>query len=186
MNKKVIYIAAGILGILALFFIFLSIQKPATTQTGTNATGTNTTGVNTGNLTDTSGNTNPTGNAQVSPSTTATQQLSPDEVAAKFYTWYLAYPTNAYSSGAYKTSPYLTPKFIGVISTFTPYDGIHDPIFCTSNKKSNFIVNQGTPAPQGKINVYLQENLPNGQNLYRVVLKNIAGAWLIDDIICQN
>ena len=119
------------------------------------------------------------------PSPAAIQTATPEEITSKFYSWYLSYMGNPYASGAYKASSFLTPAFKNVISSFAPYDGVHDPIVCAISKKSNFLVKQASPPDiNGKVTVLVTENVPNGRNLYNAVLQNLNGKWLIDDFMC--
>jgi hypothetical protein len=122
---------------------------------------------------------------QNQPSQTSSQPATPEDVTSKFYSWYLSYSGNPYASGAYKASTYLTPTFKKVISSFGTYDGKHDPIVCTVSKKNNFLVKPATsPDISGNVSVVVSENIPNGRDLYRAVLQNLNGKWLIDDFIC--
>ena len=116
--------------------------------------------------------------------TTAPENLTPEEVARKFYSWYLTYPgVSALSKGAYNDNIYLSDKFKRVISRFAPYSDSEDPVFCIPNKLSNFTVLPATTTSNGRQGVIIQ-SVPEGKNLYKIILKNINNRWLVDDTIC--
>lgn len=116
--------------------------------------------------------------------TTTPEHLTPEEVARKFYSWYLTYPgVSALSGGAYKTNIYLSDKFKQFISGMAPYDAQNDQVFCTPNKLSNFTVLPATTALDGRQSVIIQ-SFPEGKNLYKIKLVNVNNRWLVDDTIC--
>ena len=119
------------------------------------------------------------------PVSSAPEHLTPEEVARKFYSWYLTYSgVSALSSGAYKTSPYLTEKFKETITYFAPYDPQYDPVFCTPNKLANFTVQSSTTTSGGE-RLVVVNSAPDGQRLYNIIIKNVNGRWLIDDTRCM-
>lgn len=117
--------------------------------------------------------------------TTAPENLTPEEVARNFYSWYLTYPgVSALSKGAYSTSIYLSDKFKRVISQMAPYSDNNDPVFCTRNKLANFTVLPATTTPDGRQSVIIQ-SVPQGKNLHKIKIKNINSRWVVDDTVCM-
>lgn len=122
---------------------------------------------------------------QAIQATTAPENLTPDEVARKFYSWYITYPgTSALSKGAYNNSIYLTDKFKKIISRMAPYDDDKDPVFCTHNKLTKFTVLPATTTPDGRQSVIIQ-SVPEGKKLHKIKLVNINNRWLVDDTVCM-
>jgi hypothetical protein len=117
------------------------------------------------------------------PTPTDYQPVPPEEITTKFYAWWLTTQSKNITN-AYKTSPYLTDDFKNTIESFDPTNSIHDPVFCQRNKKTNFLVTPAYVGPNGKTYTNIQQNIPNGKNLYRVVFFYNGQQWLIDDIVC--
>lgn len=116
--------------------------------------------------------------------TTAPENLTPEEVARKFYSWYLTYPgVSALTKGAYNDSIYLSDEFKSIISKMAPYETQKDPVFCTRNKLPNFTTLKATTTPNGRQGVIIQ-SVPEGKDLFEIVLININNRWLIDDTVC--
>ncbi|SRR5258708_3707370 len=113
---------------------------------------------------------------------------SPTSVATAFYSWYISYPGNPLSSGAYKTSPYLADSFKQTIANFSnnSTDRNSDPVFCTPNKTKIFAADLlNSSSTISKANVMIHEKSDGGRNLYRVVLMNSNNTWIITDVMCQ-
>jgi hypothetical protein len=179
MNKR--YLALAIFGVVLLALIVLNVLLPKSSQKQTEIISKN---ANTSSLPTTTSD-NATNEEQISQPAQK-QQATPEETAEKFYRWYLSYPSTPLNSGEYKTSPYLSASFKNIIAGFGTYDGKHDPVFCTQNKRSYFSVQPAITNPNGKVGVVLKESSPEGKNLYRFVLQNVDGQWLITDIICMR
>lgn len=112
------------------------------------------------------------------------ESLSPEEVAGKFYSWYLKYPgMSALTSGAYKDNVYLTDKFKHVLSIMASLSNLRDdPVFCSANKSTKFTVLPATVTPDGWRSVMIRN--PQGRDLYEIILENSTGKWLVADTIC--
>jgi hypothetical protein len=174
MNKKYLYLSIGVIFVILIIIVILLPQSSSQTQilTPSNSPSPSSEQSSTG------GSLN---NSQV---TNTPEHLTPEDVARKFYSWYLTYPgVSALSSGAYNTNSYLTDKFKGVITAFAPYSAQDDPVFCVPNKLANFTVLPAVTTANGRQSVIIR-SVPDGKDLYKVVLKNINGNWLVDDTIC--
>lgn len=177
MNKRILFIAILCFLIIIVFIIFLFREKPSTK---TNKTVQRPAENNTRTY-DTS-----TQSTKLPDITQKPEPQFPGEITIAFYSWYIAYSGNPYADGILQTNKYLSPGFKRIISRFTPYDGVHDPVVCTSNKLRNFrIKSVSEPNSYGIVNVLVAEDAPSGRDLFRFVFKNIDGKWLITDIICK-
>lgn len=113
--------------------------------------------------------------------------LTAEEVTKKFYTWYISNPgISALTSGLYNSNPYLSAKFKETIKSFAPYEADKDPVFCSKNKVTDIAVQPAAPAPDGRTNVMITENKPDGRNLFVVTLEKANDNWLIDDTVCMR
>lgn len=113
-----------------------------------------------------------------------TEHLTPEEVANKFYSWYLTYTgVTALSTGAYKNNQFISDKFKRIISMMAPYNAQNDPVFCTQNKEAKFKTMSPITSGNGRQAVIIQ-SVPEGKNLYKIILDNVDGRWLVDDTIC--
>jgi hypothetical protein len=111
--------------------------------------------------------------------------LSPEQVTAAFYTWYISYPGSPLSSGAYKTSSFLTSDFIQTITGLYSQSPGSDPVICVQNRTKDVSYAKATYDSTGQNAQVMIVGSQNGQNLQSVILKKIAGKWLIDDIDCE-
>lgn len=114
-----------------------------------------------------------------------TGPLSPDQVTKIFYSWYMSYPSNPLTSGAYKTSIYLSDGFKQqtAASLNSPQNG-YDPVFCTINKTPDVTVGQPSFNNTGdQATVEIMDM--NGKNLYKVLLALEKNKWVIDDTMCE-
>ncbi len=179
MNKKYLLLAAGIFVIIffiAFIFTLTSSQKQAPDSSNSSSYSPSPSTTQSSNF------------ISEPPSlqtTAAPQNLTPEEVARKFYSWYLTYPgVSALSKGAYNDNIYLSDKFKRVISRFAPYSDSEDPVFCIPNKLPNFTVLPATTTANGRQGVIVQ-SVPEGKNLHKIILKNINNRWLVDDTVCM-
>ncbi len=109
---------------------------------------------------------------------------SAKQVAVQFYKYYTTAPENPFANGAYKSSPYLSPEFQMVVSAGNG----NVPVFCSQNIRKNVSASQERTYYYG--NMYLSQEVlsdaTTSKDLFRVVLENKDGKWLIFDINCIN
>jgi hypothetical protein len=178
-NKKYIFLFAGVIALLVVFAGILFFQ-----QTPPQASPTNTTTSSTSNggyigLNATHQNTN---GATISPTP---QEDAAQLVTRQFYTYYFSYKTNPLANGAYKNSPYISPDFKGIIGAL--YQNGNLPVFCPVNRSDTIVVGQEQQVPYN--NTYLLQEVisqapPGNKDLYRVLMENVNGKWLIFDVNC--
>lgn len=178
MNKKNLILAAGIIVIIGFIAFIFSLYSSGGQAPGSYSVSSppSPTSVQSSNFV-----------SGVSPvqSTTAPENLTPEEVARKFYSWYITYPgVSALAKGAYNDNIYISDKFKRMLSRMAPYSDIEDPVFCIPNKLPNFTVLPASTTPNGRQSVIIQ-SVPEGKNLYKIILKNINNRWLVDDTICM-
>ncbi len=183
MSRRSLYLFLLAIVILLVFIVYLLVFNQTTSSK------TPTSQQSTDNQTDSSGALPQSSSENDQPTQSQTNsQLTPTDVAKKFYTWYFSYPKDPLTSRAYKSSPLLTDSFKEIITSqvdsSSPNDpNYDDPVFCKVNKTRNFTVGQETYITNDKTNVMIQ-NTQDGRNIYKVVLVNSNGQWLISDIIC--
>lgn len=129
-------------------------------------------------------NANNTGN-QTPSVTLAPPANNPREAVQDFYTYYFTATANPLANGAYKNNPYLAPEFKTVIGQL--YDNGNAPLFCGQNKRENVII--GNEETVYYNSSYLTQEViseapPRTKDLYRLLLENDNGKWLIFDINC--
>ena len=117
--------------------------------------------------------------------TLAPPSNTPQASTKQFYEYYTAAQSNPLADGAYKTNPYLSPEFKQVIGAL--YKNGNVPVFCPENRRTNIVVGQEVQVNY-TTGVLMQEVIseapPGTKDLYRVMLKNVGGKWLIYDINC--
>lgn len=177
MNKKYLILGGGIIIIILIgFFLSFSLkQAPSTQQTSPQASSPQ------------SQDTATFQSNQKSPAVSVTMAppaSTPQDATKQFYMYYLASPSNPLANGAYKTNPYLSQEFKQVIGAL--YKNGNVPVFCPQNLRDKFTVSQ-----EEQVNytsgVLMQEVISGTsgtKDLYRVMLKNVNGKWLIYDINC--
>lgn len=121
---------------------------------------------------------------QVNPVPTESP-LTPNQVAAAFYLWYLTYKGNPLSTGAYEKSNYLTEDFKHEINLLYNEDPNTDPVICPQNKTLDAIVEAPTYDATGQNAQVLIVSRVNGRYLHQVNLVHFGSGWLINDIICE-
>jgi hypothetical protein len=110
---------------------------------------------------------------------------TPEQVTAEFYNWWISYPENPLSSGAYKTSKYLTGNFISLITFVYSEDKSTDPVICPQNKTKFVVYTKAVYDSTGENAQVTIESSRTGQNLQQVDLQNFGGSWYINDIVCE-
>ncbi|MGI5827433.1 MAG: GerMN domain-containing protein [Patescibacteria group bacterium] len=113
---------------------------------------------------------------------------SPEEIVEAFYSWYLQYEGNVMSSGAYKTSDYLSEEFRtkvdGIIASFDK--GGYDPFLCAQDKPSGFTVETDIVSEdKTTVTVNLVQNFSGNGRVVPVIVKEVVGEWKITDVNCQ-
>ncbi len=114
-----------------------------------------------------------------------TSTATPKDVVESFYSWYTSYEGKPLSSGAYKTSDYLTEAFRekvdSLLASFT--QGGYDPILCAQDIPQSFTV--AYPEISGSIaTVAVTEVYSTSENSLLVTLEKDGNQWLIDDVTC--
>ena len=110
---------------------------------------------------------------------------TPRAAAQEFYTYYFSASINPLANGSYKNNPYLTSEFKTTIGQL--YDNGNAPLFCGQNKRENVIIGKEQTVYYN--NSYLTQEViseapPGTKDLYRLLLENVNGKWLIFDIDC--
>lgn len=108
---------------------------------------------------------------------------SPKETTLLFYNYYFSAPTNPLANGAYKNNPYLSDEFKQLLGEVNG----DAPVFCPQNKSSNITVGKEEQLyynGQYMTQEVISRTLPTSKDLYRVVLENVGGKWLIFDVNC--
>lgn len=129
----------------------------------------------------------PQGQAVPTVLPTATEGVfSPEVVTQKFYMEHLSSDTNPLSNGRYKNDVYISGPFKEVISDL--YDNGNTTVFCMKNRTKDFVVGK-LQSVYNKTNGYLSQviisqNVPNGKDLYRVMLMQENNKWLVFDVNC--
>jgi hypothetical protein len=115
---------------------------------------------------------------------------TPDEVTAKFYSWYTGYPASTGGNSpladrAYRQSPYLTTDFIervdGILTSFT--DGGFDPFLCAQDVPERFEFDPATFSDD-RAKVTARGVYSGGDSSFVVGLRQENGAWKIWDVTC--
>jgi hypothetical protein len=112
------------------------------------------------------------------------QAVSPEQTVDAFYSYFFSRP-NPLANGAYKTNSYLSDSFKADISTL--YDNGNKPVFCPQNKRPTIIIGKSQQVynTYGYITQLVITDAGSGnKDLYRVLVKNQDGLWVIDDINC--
>jgi len=175
MNKKYLLMFGGVILLIIVFTAILLFQQNTTFTPTTNNTASQ------------HSNTAYSSQGTVGKSVTPSQQ--PEDAAQQatrqFYTYYFSYSSNPLANGAFQNNQYLSPDFKQVIAGL--YDNGNSPVFCPENKSASIVVGQEQQVPYN--NTYLLQEVisqapPGKKDLYRVMLKNVNGKWLIYDINC--
>jgi hypothetical protein len=112
------------------------------------------------------------------------QTVSPERTVEAFYTYFFS-QSDPLANGAYQTNSYLSDSFKDDIRTL--YNNGNKPVFCPQNKRPAISIGKS----QQVYNTYgyltqlvITDAGPGNKDLYRVLLKNQDGIWVIDDINC--
>lgn len=113
---------------------------------------------------------------------------SPEVVARAFYDWYTTHP-NPLGSRAYLNSPYISNDYKDSIEGFVVRGDYleSDPVLtCVDVKPPKSILAQTAVYDTNRLraSVNLQEDVEGSRVLYEVLLANINGEWLVDDVRC--
>jgi hypothetical protein len=116
----------------------------------------------------------------------------PDKVVESFYRWYLSYPSNALSDGAYRSSEHLTEQFVervdGILASFDR--GGYDPFLCAQDIPESFAVDEAVVSGS-RAHVVVHETW-NGGTQYELVrditvqLRLSDRQWRIVDVVCTG
>ena len=179
MNKKYLIVGGVIVIFLIILLVSIFFQKSPSQQTSVSE--------QTSNLKNqTAAVTSIKNHTSSSPSLTLAPPASTaSQAVQQFYTYYFSSPSNPLANGAYKTNPYLSPDFKNVIGAL--YNNGNTPVFCPENKRTNIVVGQETSV--NYTNAILTQEVisaapPESKDLYRVLVQQINGKWLIYDINC--
>jgi len=183
MNKKLIYLLGGTVIVLFIFVIYLIFQQrtptPKTVSQTASASGDQPSSNGSDN-TSTGKGTQPSHQTPVAPTPSTAAGT-----ARAFYKLYFSSANNPLANGAYKTTPYLSTEFKEDIGKL--YKNGNTPVFCPQNERSAIVVGQEQQVfyDNGYLTqVVISEAPPGKKDLYRLLLHNLTGHWLIVDINC--
>jgi hypothetical protein len=186
MNKRTIYLMGATIVILLLFVVYLVMQQQTPvpkTSIQTNTTANQNQSASSGNNTS-AGNTSGSDTPSQSPDI-STAPLSAAQTAKEFYNYYFSSANNPLANGAYKTNKYLTQEFKDDIGA--SYKNGNTPVFCPQNQRNSIIVGKEEQVfyDNGYLTqVVISDASAGNKDLYRVMLQNLTGSWLIWDINC--
>ncbi len=111
-------------------------------------------------------------------------KADPKETVESFYNWYLQYEGNPLSSGAYKTSDYLTDNFKNNIDQLlSSFDkGGYDPIVLAQDLPSGITVGN-VLIDNGSAKVIVSLNFYGTQKNLDIKLYKVGEIWQIDSIV---
>lgn len=114
------------------------------------------------------------------------ERATPKEIAEIFYSWYLEQNTNPLTSGAYKTSGYLTDSFREKIDeTLASLEqGGIDPFLC-SQDKPNLISFEQQKIDGGNTTVKAIGRLGENTTAFKVLLQLVNNEWKINEVNCN-
>jgi len=110
-------------------------------------------------------------------------ELSPQEVVAKFYRWYIGYPGNPLVDREYRESPYLANSFVQELDETLDGGLRADPILLAQDVPERFSVEEAEISDDEAtvtISLYWGGNPMPTQR--RVDLDLIDGEWKISDV----
>lgn len=118
--------------------------------------------------------------------------LSPEQVVASYYEWYLAGEENILDGGMFQRferreylgHPLLTTAFISKVEGIRdhlPESGISDPFLCSVAQPGEFAV---TLDNEDSINAGVDLSFIDTGMTLRIALQQQDGRWLISDVIC--
>lgn len=110
-------------------------------------------------------------------------KADPKETVESFYNWYLQYEGNPLSSGAYKTSDYLTDNFKNNIDQLlSSFDkGGYDPIVLAQDLPSGITVGN-VLLDNGSATVTVSLNFNGTQKNLDIKLLKVGDIWQIDNV----
>jgi len=113
---------------------------------------------------------------------------TPADVVQAFYSWYLRFSGNPYTSGAPEMAQYVTPELVARLANpakGTPGKAV-DPFVCAQNPPASFTA--GTPTISGDhATVVVQTQNGSGTNNdITVSLVQRDGTWQIDNVTCAS
>jgi hypothetical protein len=187
MNKKYLYIFLFGIGFLSLVTIVLFFQSPPQSAVKDHplpTTSSSNVQNNTFPSTDTSSQSRGSRSFD-EVNNSSGSQLSAEDVTKKFYVWYFSSQSDPITSGTYKRSNYLSDSFKeNIAGMINPKDLSYDPIFCSKNKTSDMSVDQVRYlSGNTKAQIIVKRN-SDGKDIYRFLLEQYGGHWVIYDIIC--
>ncbi|MDX1686783.1 MAG: DUF3828 domain-containing protein [Candidatus Promineifilaceae bacterium] len=114
-------------------------------------------------------------------------------VSETFYRWYLAYPGNPFAEQAYRESPLVTADFVAemdaeIEAMRAAGPGGADLVLCAQDIPGEMRYGTAT-VEEGKATAIVQEVWNPGTTYEQVhevevILEQVEGEWLIDDIVC--
>jgi hypothetical protein len=120
---------------------------------------------------------------------------APEEISRDFFEWYLRYTetANPLVDGAYRQSPLVSARFVSAVDAALEAmraagPGGADPILCAQDIPGE--MRYGTAVVDGDSATTVVQQVWNPGTAFEqlrdvtVVLKQIDGAWLIDEIVC--
>ena len=116
-------------------------------------------------------------------------------VSESFYRWYLGYPGNAFAAQAYRESPLVTAAFVAEMDAAIEAmraagPGGADLILCAQDIPGEMRYGAAT-VEDGRATAIVQEVWNPGTEHEQardvtVILEQVDGEWLIDDIVCPQ
>jgi hypothetical protein len=113
------------------------------------------------------------------------------DVVESFYDWYLSYPGNVVTDGAYRSSEYLTEEFVekvdAVVASFD--QGGYDPFLCAQDIPGDLFADEAmVSGDEAAVVVHQVWNVGTEYEVAHdvvVELQMVDGAWTIADIVCR-
>ena len=181
MNKKYLLLFVGAIFVFIIFASFLFLQQSQQNQVPAPTSLHN---QNPASLQQTNQQT-PQSKTVAPTVTLAPLSSDPKEATKQFYIYYFSTLQNPLADGAYKKNPYLSDDLKSVMESL--YNNGNAPLFCPQNKRANVVVGQEQTmyySNQYMTEETISEASPGTKDLYRVMLQNQGGKWLISDVNC--
>ncbi|MBN1179776.1 MAG: DUF3828 domain-containing protein [Anaerolineae bacterium] len=119
-----------------------------------------------------------------------TDSMGPEETVESFYRWYIGYPGNPLSDGAYRDSPYLSADLVQeAAETIASFEyGAYDPFLCAQDIPQSFTLDPATiSGDRASVVVHYIWNAGTEYEAttdMTVELQRAGSEWRIDSIPC--
>lgn len=180
LNKRLIFIIGGVVAILIIIGLFFALQQNSPQQTKKDTDSSTVTNNSSGSQS----SNRPSEKISPTPA-----QEKPEQIALKFYNWYVSHP-NPLGSRAYESLNYITEKYkknLRLLVDDRSYVGYEVVFNCVGVEPPKKVIAQPpvTDALNGRTYVILQEDKPGALPLYQVDMHVVNGRLHINDIWCK-